>query len=553
MKRILIVNIIAMKVLDIHCHPVVKTLLKERADARSVWVPIDLQLPLVNGLESQCALDQVCDIGMNLLCLTRHTLERGMVRQPLLYVASIVPYSAYMKLPRLLRLAHGDQPGRVSYDEQLDDEWYNLHRSPDGRYPNQKLCHLTSLSEYKEENKETLYIIFNVEGGHIFNNPGDECHEVKTDNVIYVLNKLQGECPMIFYFTPTHTTPNNLINHAFAGKILRDKPFRPDSFGICPTGFSAIKEIYKRKILIDIKHMSLVSRQQFYKFRNDNGIDTPIIASHVAFTGLSWEGLVNKVELLARGRDFVKIRQHATTGIIPTKKYDPFTETFSNGMAKFNPNSINLYDEDILHVLQSGGLIGIIFDVRILGASIKESVTEFLSIPEYEEWCKQSGLMDCETKLNEAQTVYDETEDEVFYREEDILEFAEEIQLYFPDVSDVNYELMSTEENIKAKSEEHLLHFMNQLLYIAKLCTEKLPGTNPWKQICVGSDFDGLIASMYCCRNVKSFEHFADLLATRIPIEAEKAGITIPSPIDCFIEDFFYNNAYRAIEKHFSE
>lgn len=541
-----------MNFFDLHCHPAVKTLFKERKDAISAWVAIE-PLPFPNALESQCCLDQLCEIGMNLICFTRHTLERGMMDQILLRLAATFPFKKYMSRERLIRLAHGNKPGNVSYAEQMKDEWHNLHKKPPGgSFPNQKIYHLNSLAEYKEGDKETLYLIFNIEGGHIFNNPGNKCDDVDINEIKSILHNLQEECPMIFYFTPTHLTPNNLITHAYGNTILTEKPFRPNSFGICDTGYLVIEEIYKRNIWVDIKHMSLVSRQQFYKFREKESINKPIIASHVAFTGQSWEKLADRVTPIKKGDDFVQIEQDASKGIVPVRTYDPIKDSFTNEQTKFNPNSINLYDEDIIHVLESDGLIGIIFDTRILGASIKNTVTEFLSIPEYEEWCRQAGDTNRKFRVNGIKQVYAETEEEIFYSIEDIREYLEEMELYFPDESDPNFEKKNTEKYIFAKSEEHLLHFINQLLYIAKLCIEKKSAINPWKHICMGSDYDGIIASIYCCRKVTNLKSFARLLKDQLPLEAQKAGITMPTPnIDEFINDFFFCNAWRMLKIRF--
>ncbi len=531
-----------MKFFDLHSHPVVKTLFKERGDALSAWVPIEFPIKLANGMESQCSLDQIRDTKINLLCFTRHAVERGMLDQWLLQMLALIYYSK-LDRKRLKRMAHGV----VTYAKQLDDEWHNLYKHPDGKFPNQALHNLTNLKDYNENNPDTFYLIYNIEGGHIFNQVGDDCDDVDINTIRSILKKLNAECPMIFYITPTHLTPNNLITHAYGNKILDKKPFLPNSFGICKTGETIIYEIYKENILVDVKHMSLISRKKFYEIHDEHFKDKAIIASHVAFTGLSVEDLKHTVIPIKKGQDFVKIEQPASDGIIHYDKYDPVLKAYNPGLTKFNPNSINLYDEEIEIILKSKGLIGLIFDVRILGAEIKNSVTEFLSIPEYEEWKKIFGVPD--EKTLKANDTYIESSKEVFYQSDDVDEFFEEMKLYFPDEYD---DLLADGHFIEAKTLQHLLHFINHILYIARLWKKKNLQINPWKHICIGSDFDGLIAPMYCCRNVTKLPGFAEDLRQRIPEEAANANIEMPTKdIDEFINDLFFDNARRALEEHF--
>ncbi len=541
-----------MKFLDLHCHPVLKTLFREQNNAISAWVPFTHSIRLVNGLESQCALDQVCDIGMNLLCFTRHAVEKGMVDQWLIRVVSRLHLYPQLDPNRLAKMAHG----AVSYTQQINDEWQNLNKTPhDGCYPKQKLKYLQKLADYNEGDKTTLHLIFNIEGGHLFNELSKTCEDVDLADVRSLLKKLKDECPIIFYITPTHLTPNNLITHAYGNKILSKKPFLPNSFGICKTGRLIIDEIYKNNILVDVKHMSLISRMQFYKFHDKEYKDMPIIASHAGFTGLSLESLASKVEPIRKGKDFIKIRQTAADGIVHMKSIAPISETFNSEstrhtprQTKFNPNSINLYEEEIIQIIKSEGLIGIIFDVRILGAAISNSVTEFLSKDEYKEWHRLFKVPG--EDILRTEDFYLESNEEVLYSEEDVDEYLEELDLYFPDEAKEANRVMFSEEYTRYKEEEHLLHFINHLLYIAKLDEEKKFTVNPWKHICIGSDFDGLIASMYCCRNATYLPDFAQKLKQRVPVEAHITGIKMPTEINEFIDDLFFKNAYRILEKH---
>jgi hypothetical protein len=117
------------------------------------------------------------------------------------------------------------------------------------------------------------------------------------------------------------------------------------SRGISSKGRMFLDEIVKTKVLIDVKHMSLISRQEFYTTREWH--ERPILCSHSGVTGCSWYDKLNRnivLRSVKKGPQFVKIRYKKPKGLL--------NNTY------FNPSSINLYNEDILYVLKSKGLSG---------------------------------------------------------------------------------------------------------------------------------------------------------------------------------------------------
>ncbi|MBA3900537.1 MAG: hypothetical protein H0X62_10060, partial [Bacteroidetes bacterium] len=106
--------------------------------------------------------------------------------------------------------------------------------------------------------------------------------------------------------------------------------------------------------LIDIKHMSLKSRKDYYEYRRSKGYSEPILATHMGVTGLSWDykfPVSACKKFKGRGYSMIKYYQEKQEG----------------ALVPFNPCSINMYDEDIKEVLLSGGLIGMSLDRGILG------------------------------------------------------------------------------------------------------------------------------------------------------------------------------------------
>lgn len=404
-----------MKFFDLHFHPVLKTLFKEQYHALSAWEVIHIPHAYrINGMESQSSLEQVSVSGMNLLCITRHPIEMGMVDQWMLRLASNI-YTQFEK-SRLNKMANGADDN--DYNLVLNDEWTNLNKTADGKHP-KKIHILSSLSEYKEDDPDTLYVFFNLEGGHIFYGNNNKYDHITAKTIEDKFTELQKTSKLILYFTPTHLTPNVFINHAYGNKILSRKFFFPQSFGISTLGYELINITYSKNILIDVKHMSLVSRKQFYKHHQDHFPGKPIIASHVGLAGHTWIDLYKRIKRkkIARLARVVKIYMKKTQGHLH-KIINQKTEGYLND-TYFNPNSINLYDEEIENILNSFGLIGLIFDIRILGGQrnlsggIKKFETEFLYLDEYYEWHNTGDSKNIEL-ANRFDEEYAETEDDMY-------------------------------------------------------------------------------------------------------------------------------------------
>lgn len=89
-----------------------------------------------------------------------------------------------------------------------------------------------------------------------------------------------------------------------------------------------------RRILVDVKHMSLESRKWYYQYVQQlraQGDTVPIVATHVGIAGRSWEG------------------------INPDKEKQ-------DKDAWLNQASISLFEEDIRQIHLSGGVLGLMLD-----------------------------------------------------------------------------------------------------------------------------------------------------------------------------------------------
>ncbi|NND07433.1 MAG: hypothetical protein HKN87_13735 [Saprospiraceae bacterium] len=106
---------------------------------------------------------------------------------------------------------------------------------------------------------------------------------------------------------------------------------------ISPLGFEVIqkllhKDANQRRILIDVKHMSLAARKTYYQLvsgARDHGDPIPIIYSHGSVNGFT------------------------------ENKFFGYDDNANDKHGYLSHWSINLYDEDIRHIYASDGLIGL--------------------------------------------------------------------------------------------------------------------------------------------------------------------------------------------------
>ncbi len=107
--------------------------------------------------------------------------------------------------------------------------------------------------------------------------------------------------------------------------------------------------------------MGWIARRQLYAFREAENITAPLVCSHAGFTGCWFDNPGGQFS------DYI-IAPPDTEGPhgIRLNKANPYLTDNSIG---FNVSTINLFNEDIVAIFQSDGLIGISLDQRVLGYS----------------------------------------------------------------------------------------------------------------------------------------------------------------------------------------
>lgn len=108
--------------------------------------------------------------------------------------------------------------------------------------------------------------------------------------------------------------------------------------GVTPLGAKVVERLLDksegRRVLVDVKHMSIASRRWYYDYLRDlrsQGDTVPIVATHVGIAGRSWEG------------------------------WDAEKEKGSKE-AWLNEANISLFEEDLREIYTSHGVLGLMLD-----------------------------------------------------------------------------------------------------------------------------------------------------------------------------------------------
>ncbi|KQS92850.1 hypothetical protein [Chryseobacterium sp. Leaf394] len=314
------------------------------------------------------------------------------------------------------------------------------------------------------------------------------------ENFEYFYHSLSKSGMDLFYLTVTHLThikEQVLATHAFGIKMLKHPSFFPFGNGFTNLGYQMLQKCFTmtnhlgeaRPVLIDIKHLGLKSRQDLYEWRKKFLITKfpkgttdytkiPLIASHIGVTGYSVNEWKNALET-----DKCKVYHYngARAVSVETKR-KPSGKWGSaiNNDFSFNPWSINLMDEDIIEILKSGGILGVSLDVRILGFQSKVGLNmagdeEYLSTPDFQTHFPQISVKNLRTETMES---------------------------------------MMEQESwlVPTKEERHPLVFCFNIIHIIQVGIVRVGMSEPWKNICIGSDFDGLIEPLKICPDAASLD-----------------------------------------------
>lgn len=349
---------------DLHCHPNLKTYGHSYDKGNSkkkenVWFynPPQFFTKLLNvtlGVSrfSQSDFTTLSKGGAKIVFASLYPFEKGFF----INSAGKGPFSAWLS-----DLITGIGYQRVRNLQQHTDYYKDLEKEYTFFIESQKSCQINNqdcqwklITGQVELNKSLateneVAVILSIEGAHVFNSGLTEYgRPISEIEIIENIRKVKSWEHPPFYITFAHNFNNDLCGHA---QSLDPIKYFVDQTKGMNTGFTnlGIKVLHEllsskngRPVYIDIKHMSIESRKDYFNILESDYTHNmiPTIVSHGAVNGLS---LKNK------------------------------SKTIESNF--FYLSDINFYDEEIEHIGKSGGLFAIQFDARRIAklALVKKS------------------------------------------------------------------------------------------------------------------------------------------------------------------------------------
>ncbi|WP_290793043.1 membrane dipeptidase [Flavihumibacter sp. UBA7668] len=348
------------KFADIHCHPNLKTFghsFNESviSDPRSnLWYhqPLTKYRRLVKNISgissySQADLSAMCSGNVKLAFVSLYPFEKGffinLTGSGLVsaYVSDLVTGIGYRRVRHLQR--------HLDYFQDLEREYdffRNSERSSPENGEDRSWTFISSSQELEEVMiaKNRLGIVLSIEGAHVFNTGlGEFGRTPDPDEVVEKVRAVkQWEHPPVF-ITFAHNFYNDLCGHAPSLEILGPLVNQKNGMneGFTELGIKTLHELLSDEqgapILIDIKHMSLKARKQYFEILETDYAPSqwlPIIVSHGGVTGLNLIG----------------------------------GTTIPGAENLFYKTDINFYDEELITISKSGGLFALQLDCRRLAS-----------------------------------------------------------------------------------------------------------------------------------------------------------------------------------------
>jgi len=354
---------------DIHCHPNLKTFghsFDKGTNSRSdMWHEIPpswftKKIHRITGVTkfSQANFSSMAKGKARIISLSLYPFEKGFFINPnftpplAAFLADWAIEIGYQRIRHLQK--HTD------YFTDLLKEYEFVLNSSHQHIMNGQPFHFQLAASWQDveriTNKEnTIAVIITIEGAHVFN-CGLAEFGVQPDEKEILANIAKVKQ---WQFSPlfiglAHNFNNDLCGHARSlqrlGKLVNQE--KNIDTGLFELGKKVVHALLDnnigRSIYIDLKHMSLKARQEYLELLNNEYRDRkiPLVASHAAVTGRSLNGL------------------QLNTGC-----YDIF-----------NTGDINFFDEEVIAIAMSNGLLALQMDICI-NADLKKLKNKLPVLP----------------------------------------------------------------------------------------------------------------------------------------------------------------------------
>jgi len=349
---------------DLHCHPNLKTFghsfnskkINEKQDLWFTEKPNALKkvLKSLSGITrfSQCDFSTMAKGGSKLAVVSLYPFEKGF------FINAVGKGALSASLGNMVtgigyaRIRHLQQHKNYFKDLSREYEFFISGRREKQigttTYRWKPAANWQELSAILS-NQHEIAVVLSIEGAHVFNTGlGEYGRAIDEEEVISNVQRVKNwEYPPAF-ITFAHNFNNDLCGHSRSLDPL--EPFvnqqKNLGGGFSPLGEKVVEMLLDkrsgRRILIDLKHMSLPARKAYFEYLqvHDTQNSIPIVVSHGAVTGVGYNGQ-------------------------PGLQYSG---------PLFYQSDINFFDEEIVQIGRSKGLFAIQLDSRRIAS--KEALSQ---------------------------------------------------------------------------------------------------------------------------------------------------------------------------------
>jgi microsomal dipeptidase-like Zn-dependent dipeptidase len=362
--------------IDLHCHPSLRPYGKSfstdvpgqnttnKQSKNSVWhydppTALDRLAQRIAGLTkySQSDFTTLSYGNVRCVCASLYSIEKGLVKFNVLetgevadFLANLVSSAGKARIDFLQanKDYFTDVENEYKFLLQLNNKEINFS---DGKRKYVMVKNFMELQQAVATNEantgvETIYVIITMEGMHHLNaGTGEPASE---QEVLKNVQRFKNWEYKPFFVTFAHHFYNELCGHAeslsdFIQDVLTNQEPGMNT-GFTPLGWKALKALIDdsdgKRIHIDIKHMSTLSRKQYIDFLKSEHAE---------------DYAMKKIPLI--------ISHGACNGKISASNPNP-TRGLETTASRMYDEDINFYDEELIELAKSGGIIGLQLDER---------------------------------------------------------------------------------------------------------------------------------------------------------------------------------------------